>query len=598
MGDTWNELQEFKQNSLREKYRKRRREREGRLREVTAQASDRGDARVPSKRSRVSPRGHRRKTSSPPGGSAPRKPPLPSPGGGGESPLESTMLSILSDVLLRLPVDSAHLLATLQGHLKDRRPPDRQDAVSLLCVENLLEKFAAQDLITIREVAGDSSSLDTPYRSLLVTSTDPGRLMAFSSVLGGAGNGVGSQGKEQVQDGNADRDDILNLLSHPSSREKETNKLSEEILSLLSRPTAKERYLFERFKSQGGAQVQEFCPYSTRPECELRDPVRGGAHCKKLHFERIIERHTDESLGDCSFLNTCFHMSMCKYVHYKVEVGPSASSSQPSASRDQRRGSRDVSANSSINDLKNPSRASVTTDKTSDGPEQGIVGGPSSPSAVPNGGGSSELSGASNDKKHSSSGTEIGSEGTVPLHPAQWIQCDLRYLDMKVLGKFAVIMADPPWDIHMELPRTGEVGLGVELALELDWSGKCSSGDAIWRATCMNCGGEGRSLSSRPEQGVLCKSAATEWLEESRHSTTPARKWVLYKPWKSAIHCPHPEEEGVLIQRKKFLAVMAIRSKMQRMLSLSPLHSSYPGLDGHTNHRGQKMEGWSKNRER
>ena len=23
---------------------------------------------------------------------------------------------------------------------------------------------------------------------------------------------------------------------------------------------------------------------------------------------------------------------------------------------------------------------------------------------------------------------------------------------MSILGKFAVIMADPPWDIHMELP--------------------------------------------------------------------------------------------------------------------------------------------------
>ena len=32
------------------------------------------------------------------------------------------------------------------------------------------------------------------------------------------------------------------------------------------------------------------------------------------------------------------------------------------------------------------------------------------------------------------------------------MQCDLRYFDMSVLGKFAVVMADPPWDIHMELP--------------------------------------------------------------------------------------------------------------------------------------------------
>ncbi|VEL20638.1 unnamed protein product [Protopolystoma xenopodis] len=34
----------------------------------------------------------------------------------------------------------------------------------------------------------------------------------------------------------------------------------------------------------------------------------------------------------------------------------------------------------------------------------------------------------------------------------KWINCDIRLLDMSILGKFAVIMADPPWDIHMELP--------------------------------------------------------------------------------------------------------------------------------------------------
>ena len=34
----------------------------------------------------------------------------------------------------------------------------------------------------------------------------------------------------------------------------------------------------------------------------------------------------------------------------------------------------------------------------------------------------------------------------------QWICCDLRHIDFRVLGKFDVIMADPPWDIHMKLP--------------------------------------------------------------------------------------------------------------------------------------------------
>ena len=35
---------------------------------------------------------------------------------------------------------------------------------------------------------------------------------------------------------------------------------------------------------------------------------------------------------------------------------------------------------------------------------------------------------------------------------SQWINCDLRFLDYSILGKFDAIMLDPPWDIHMNLP--------------------------------------------------------------------------------------------------------------------------------------------------
>jgi len=35
---------------------------------------------------------------------------------------------------------------------------------------------------------------------------------------------------------------------------------------------------------------------------------------------------------------------------------------------------------------------------------------------------------------------------------AQWVNCDIRTFDMSLIGQFTVIMADPPWDIHMELP--------------------------------------------------------------------------------------------------------------------------------------------------
>lgn len=36
--------------------------------------------------------------------------------------------------------------------------------------------------------------------------------------------------------------------------------------------------------------------------------------------------------------------------------------------------------------------------------------------------------------------------------PAQWINCDVRSFDYSTLGQFSVIIADPPWDIHMSLP--------------------------------------------------------------------------------------------------------------------------------------------------
>ncbi|XP_015680191.1 N6-adenosine-methyltransferase subunit METTL3-like, partial [Protobothrops mucrosquamatus] len=94
--------------------------------------------------------------------------------------------------------------------------------------------------------------------------------------------------------------------------------VSQEILELLNTTTAKEQSIVEKFRSRGRAQVQEFCDYGTKEECmKASDAERP---CRKLHFRRIINKHTDESLGDCSFLNTCFHMDTCKYVHYEIDA--------------------------------------------------------------------------------------------------------------------------------------------------------------------------------------------------------------------------------------------------------------------------------------
>lgn len=68
-------------------------------------------------------------------------------------------------------------------------------------------------------------------------------------------------------------------------------------------------------------QVQEYCPHGTAAECRLRASQCGSAEvCGRLHFKKILQKHTDETLGDCSFLNTCFHMDTCKYVHYQVDI--------------------------------------------------------------------------------------------------------------------------------------------------------------------------------------------------------------------------------------------------------------------------------------
>ncbi|KAH1000583.1 hypothetical protein HUJ04_012892 [Dendroctonus ponderosae] len=43
----------------------------------------------------------------------------------------------------------------------------------------------------------------------------------------------------------------------------------------------------------GGTQLMEFCPHGTRLDCEKNSIT----DCKKLHFKKIIQKHTDESLG-------------------------------------------------------------------------------------------------------------------------------------------------------------------------------------------------------------------------------------------------------------------------------------------------------------
>ncbi|XP_074517963.1 N(6)-adenosine-methyltransferase subunit METTL3 [Halichoeres trimaculatus] len=417
MSDTWSSIQAHKKqlDSLRERLQRRRKDPAQLSADALGSSTDSSAARSES-----------------PAPSAPlppqeetEKPPDPE--------LEKRLLGYLSDISLSLPIDSLAITDDLSV--------SSESAVSHACIQSLLLKFSAQELIEVRQPSSSStsSSSSSSSSSSLVISVDHTKLWAMIGSAAGARSGVKRKAEDQTQlkraagfspslktsaspphssfssltpavssqlagtsasGGGAEKKgrssksqsshvdmEIESLLNQQSTKEQQSKKVSREILELLNATTAKEHSIVEKFRSRGRAQVQEFCDHGTKEEC-----VRSGdtpQPCTKLHFRRIINKHTDESLGDCSFLNTCFHMDTCKYVHYEIDSPPEAEGSLM-------------------------------------GPQEG----------------STELSLCTGDTD-----SNVGK-----LFPSQWICCDIRFLDVSILGKFAVVMADPPWDIHMELP--------------------------------------------------------------------------------------------------------------------------------------------------
>jgi len=134
--------------------------------------------------------------------------------------------------------------------------------------------------------------------------------------------------------------------------------------------------------------AQEFCTFGSRVDC--RNASRTWTICGKIHFRKLTNRWTDEMLGDCSYLDTCRHMATCKFVHYTLDL----------------------------------SQAQVKT---------------------------LEDLGIENCGTDTKRFNEVNLKGID--FPPQWLQCDVRTLDLSIFqGIVSVIMADPPWDIHMELP--------------------------------------------------------------------------------------------------------------------------------------------------
>ena len=103
------------------------------------------------------------------------------------------------------------------------------------------------------------------------------------------------------------------------------------IVRILEKPTTLEASAAERFK-KGVPSVREYCRHGTRAEClRVIESSAGAETCSKLHFRRVLESHTDPSLGDCAYLSTCRRTHTCKFVHYEIEE-ESASHGLPESS--------------------------------------------------------------------------------------------------------------------------------------------------------------------------------------------------------------------------------------------------------------------------
>ncbi|KAJ8086390.1 methyltransferase [Marasmius tenuissimus] len=223
------------------------------------------------------------------------------------------------------------------------------------------------------------------------------------------------------------------------------NKEQREVYTILQRSTGKGRILAEQFRSQEGA-FEPICTHITKEECAKArrlDPSLAPSSssstisiCDRVHFRPLIRPHTDPSLGHCSYLNTCY--SEPTYAqspsippfpgqNHVLAPGARGPTSLPSGLGAGGRGKE-----------KAPCRYlhyEVDWDGNDGDP------------------GPRTRNGEGAKKRSHKLNIGLGPTGklTKPL-PPQWINCDVRRFDYSVLGKFHVIMADPPWDIHMSLP--------------------------------------------------------------------------------------------------------------------------------------------------
>jgi len=232
------------------------------------------------------------------------------------------------------------------------------------------------------------------------------------------------------------QEEVSDLLDYKSYQKMNALDASSEVIDLLRTPTTRDILINNLYSTKGDQAVFEFCDHGTKQQCALKrgqevaqQHGRGNmmmkrnsnpGPCDKIHFIRIMRPHTTPNLGDCSYLDGCRHMDTCRFVHYIVDEA--AVSKRRPYFRCRKFVNKLIGNGTKLHS----NRPSPTV--ADDGNES-----------------DSSVDTAILDK-------QIYQNPAIHRYEAQWINCDVRALEFGVLCKYGVIMADPPWDIHMELP--------------------------------------------------------------------------------------------------------------------------------------------------
>ncbi|KAJ7667760.1 MT-A70-domain-containing protein [Mycena polygramma] len=380
----------------------------------------------------------------------------------------SALYSLFSSGKASAPITSSQLLIRVittkspPGLLPNTSTAPRFRLTDLSRFESILESFSPtweHGTLSLSRENGELTVMDV--------SLEP-----HGAAQSALGESLNPRKRKRVVDEEADSaagDDDAEDLSFETPAPTTLGSLSKElreVYALMQKGTAKGRLLAEQFHSAEES-FEPICPHITKDDCakaRRQDEMLTGGNpsaptsiCELIHFRPLLRPHTDPALGHCSYLNTCY--SEPTYAQSPVDPSvPRCNALRRQHARAVSRYPRDSVRVGGGKD-KAPCRY-LHYEVDWDGSDGDWARG---------------ANGKGKEVEHRQLhklGIGLGPTGKAYEHgecsariqlsiqlkycgiqlPPQWINCDLRRFDYSVLGKFHVIMADPPWDIHMSLP--------------------------------------------------------------------------------------------------------------------------------------------------